>query len=166
MNEYIYDAVNRYTNKGILVDTNILLLLFVGTTNRARIERFKPTRQFTEEDYNLLVQFLNEFSKVVTTPNILTEVNSFINKLGEPEKQSCLSVFSQGISQSLSEVYKESQIICQAAEFIRFGLTDCGIREVAREDYLVLSDDLQLVNSLHADGIDAINFNHLRQFYI
>ncbi len=163
MNEDVVNTINRYKSRGILVDTNILLLLFVGTTNPTRIRRFKRTQQFTEADYDLLVALLDEFSKIITTPNILTEVNSLINQLGEPERQLCLSIFAQGIG-TLEENYQESSIIGRSPEFTRFGLTDCGIKEVAREQYLVLSDDLRFINSLYAAGIDAVNFNHLREY--
>ena len=46
--------------------------------------------------------------------------------------------------------------------FARFGLTDCGIEELTRNNYLVLTDDLRLSVQLQATGIDALNFNHLR----
>ncbi|MEC4803808.1 MAG: PIN domain-containing protein [Jaaginema sp. PMC 1079.18] len=163
MNEYIRDVVDRYRNRGILVDTNILLLLFVGATNRDRIRQFSRTKQFAESDYDLLVALLNEFDKVITTPNILTEVSNWIGYLKEPERQLCFSIFAQGIS-SLEENYVKSSVICQASEFMGFGLTDCSIKEMARGKYLVLSDDLKLVNNLHSTGIDAINFNNLRNF--
>lgn len=41
----------RYRQKGILVDTNILLLWFVGAVNRDRISQFKRTQKFSPEDF-------------------------------------------------------------------------------------------------------------------
>ena len=46
--------------------------------------------------------------------------------------------------------------------FSRFGLTDCGIILLAKNKYLVLTDDLKLHLYLKALGIDTINFNNLR----
>lgn len=84
-----FALINRYTSKGILVDTNILLLYFVGGIRRSRISQFNRTKQFNTKDYDLLIALLSDFRTVATTPNILTEVSSFIDKLGEPDRASC-----------------------------------------------------------------------------
>jgi len=154
---------SRYQQKGILVDTNILLLYFVGTTNRERVGRFKRTETFLPEDYDILVEILSYFSKIVTTPNILTEVNSLANQLGEPERTQCFAIFAQGIS-IFEEHYLESKTIAADQHFTRFGLTDCGIVSFAREQYLVLTDDLKLANHLQEQGIDTVNFNNIRVY--
>lgn len=133
----------QYRQKGIFIDTNILLLYFVGGVNRARISKFNRTQQFTPEDYDTLLKIIRFFPKRVTTPNVLTEVNSLSNQLGEPERSSCFKLFSASIS-LLDEHYIDSQTISQKEEFVRFGLTDSGILEVARNQYLVLTDALKL----------------------
>ncbi|SRR5579883_726980 len=153
----------RYRNQGILIDTNILLLYFVGNVNRERISRFKRTEQFVLEDYNLLLKIFNYFQKVVTTPNILTEVNSLANQLGEPERSRCFSLFAQSIS-TFHEFYIESNFIITSDQFVRFGLTDCGISSLVKDKYLVLTDDLKLAVHLQREGIDTVNFNNLRTY--
>ncbi|WP_017324244.1 PIN domain-containing protein [Synechococcus sp. PCC 7336] len=162
MNDWAKDLFNRYRHKGLLVDTNILLLYFVGLTNRDRISRFKRTRQFGAEDFDLLSQILEKrFSQIVTTPNVLTEVNSFINQLGEPEREQCLEFFARAMV-NLYELYLESEELVKSTEFSRFGLTDCGILELPVGQYLILTDDLRLTDSLQKRGVDVVNFNHLR----
>lgn len=151
----------RYQKAGILVDTNILLLYAVGLANKKRIPLFKRTRQFSIEDFDLLDQILRTFQKVVTTPNILTEVNSLANQLGEPERSQCLGLFTKIICQ-LEEQHHPSRHIAQFSEFQKFGLTDCSILNLSRDGYLVLTDDFRLSAYLHSQGIDTINFNHLR----
>lgn len=49
MKDVINSLIRRYHQKGILIDTNILLLYFVGTVNRERITRFNRTQQFIPE---------------------------------------------------------------------------------------------------------------------
>jgi len=151
----------RYCQTGILVDTNILLLYIVGLVNRQRIPKFKRTNQFIPEDYDLLVQILKSFRQVLTTPNILTEVNSLANQLGEPERSKCLQLFGQSMVQ-LEEVYHPSLQLAQLPEFQKFGLTDCSILNVAQGSYLVLTDDLRLAATLQRKGIDTVNFNNIR----
>ncbi len=162
MNSYAAELLNKYRRKGILIDTNILLLYFVGAVNPSRISRFKRTNSFNVDDYTLLCDLLLAFrDEIVTTPNILTEVNSLINQLGEPERSQCLVVFSQLLSQ-FSEHYSQSEIISKNEKFSRFGLTDCSIFEVAQGQYLVLTDDLKLAAYLQNQGVDTVNSNNLR----
>lgn len=106
-------------------------------------------------------KYFTSFQKIVTTPNILTEVNSLANQLGEPERSHWFAIFTQGIS-SLDEFYIESRSVATSERFTKFGLTDCGILNLARDQYLVLTDDLKLALYLQKERIDTINFNNLR----
>ena len=81
----VLDLLARYYIKGIIIDTNILLLYLIGRVDRERIPRLKRTAQFTSEDYDILLELVSKFKKVIATPNILTEVNSLANQLGEPK---------------------------------------------------------------------------------
>ncbi|MDX2232391.1 MAG: PIN domain-containing protein [Leptolyngbyaceae cyanobacterium bins.349] len=161
MSDNIRSLFAQYRQKGILIDTNILLLYFVGSVNRDRISRFNRTEKFIPEDYDTLLEIIRFFPKRVTTPNILTEVNSLSNQLGEPERSNCLSIFAKSIS-LLDEHYIDSCTISERPEFVRFGLTDCGILEAAQNQYLVLTDDLKLSVHLQSQGVDVVNFNNIR----
>lgn len=163
MKDEISSLFARYQQKEILIDTNILLLYFVGTVNRERISRFKRTQQFVPENYDLLVQILDSFQKIVTTPNILTEVNSLANQLGEPERSRCFTIFAEGISK-LEESYISSKAIATNERFTKFGLTNFGISNLAKNQYLVLTDDLKLAVYLQKEAIDTINFNNIRVY--
>ena len=163
MKDIVQALFQKYKKKGILIDTNILLLWFVGTVNRERISRFNRTEKFVPEDYDSLVQILSYFNKIVTTPNILTEVNSLANQLGEPERSQCLSVFATGVAR-LDETYLESNEVVKIDNFTKFGLTDCSIATLAKNKYLVLTDDFKLTNYLQKIEIDTINFNNIRVY--
>jgi len=163
MKDIVRSLFQKYKQKGILIDTNILLLWFVGTVNRERISKFNRTEKFLPEDYDSLVQILSYFNKIVTTPNILTEVNSLANQLGEPERSQCLSVFAQGVAR-LNESYLESQEVVKTESFTKLGLTDCSIVNIAKNKYLVLTDDFKLANYLQKIEIDTINFNNIRVY--
>ncbi len=161
MSNFTTDLVNRYCRKGILIDTNILLLWLVGSTNKARITQFNRTQNFEPRDYELLAYVFKKFQRILTTPNILTEVSNLINQLGEPERSRCFSIFARDIVK-LDEIYTDSHAITATDKFSKFGLTDCGIVNVAKDNYLVLTDDLKLASYLQSLGIDTINFNNIR----
>ncbi|MBO3463985.1 hypothetical protein G7B40_022045 [Aetokthonos hydrillicola Thurmond2011] len=163
MKDFIRSLFQNYKQKGILIDTNILLLWFVGTVNRSRISQFNRTEKFLPEDYDLLVSILSYFSKIVTTPNVLTEVNSLINQIGEPERSQCYSILAQAMT-VLDEFYIKSVDAVQLDNFTKYGLTDCGIVTLAKNKYLVLTDDFKLANYLQKVGIDTINFNNIRTY--
>lgn len=162
MNE-ITQLFSRYRNRGVLIDTNILLLLFVGLVNRDRISQFNRTEKFLPEDFDLLVNVVGYFQKVITTPNVLTELNSLINQLREPERSQCYTVLAQQIDQ-LNEFYLESQRIAQLERFPVFGLTDLSIMQTAKDQYLVLTDDLRFAGYLQSMAVDVVNFNNVRTF--
>lgn len=159
--EALAQLLSKYKHKGALIDTNLLLVYFVGLYDPRLISRFKRTATFTVEDFELLAQFVAFFSRVITTPNILTEVNSLSNQLAENIRRGYFSKFADRIS-TLDEHYLASSEIAALPAFDRFGLTDLGIVQLVRDQYLVLSDDLKLIIHLQQNGIDAINFNHIR----
>jgi rRNA-processing protein FCF1 len=163
MTDDIENLFARYRGKGILIDTNILLLWLIGSTNKARIAKFNRTQGFVPEDYELLVDIFQTFQKVLTTPNILTEVSNLINQLGEPERSQCFSIFARDIIQ-LDEIYTDSHTIAATDKFTKFGLTDCGIASLAKGNYLVLTEDFKLANYLQTIGIDTVNFNNIRMW--
>ena len=160
----IDQLIQRYKQAGILVDTTILLLYFIGAYDQDLIPKFKRTRQFTVEDHAILISLLGLFDKIVTTPNILTEVSNLSGQLGEPKKSEYFKKFSSGIS-LLEEEYVASKDVADMQEFVRFGLTDTGIVHLTRGKYLVLTDDFRLSQYLRSAEVDVINFNHIRPAY-
>ena len=151
----------RYKSRGILIDTNLLLLYFVGRHDSRRILTFERTRTFTIEDFKLLLGVFDYFDRVITTPNILTEVSNLSGKLSAHEKPAYYSEFASQ-TMLLKEEYIESTRACSLECFKNFHLTDSGIIDVASGQYLVLTDDLPLAGYLQNAGIDVINFNHIR----
>ncbi|HSN88330.1 MAG TPA: PIN domain-containing protein [Thermoanaerobaculia bacterium] len=153
--------IRRYGRKGIILDTNILLLHLVGRFDPSLISRFKRTAQFGKDDYLLLDRLLDRFETIVTTPGILAEVNSLSGQLPEPVRSQYFLLFSREIA-AFQEDFVESRQLAALAEFVKFGLTDAGIGRVARERYLILTDDFRLSQYLGKLGHDVVNFNHIR----
>ena len=163
MSSSVSDTSTAYRWEGLLIDSNLLLLLFVGLYDRTRIEKFKRTSQFTVEDFELLAAFIRRFKEVVTTPSILTEVSNLLGQLPEELKYSFYQSFAYGLK-DLHEHYTPSQELGDEKGFPKFGLTDTAILQAARGKFLVLTDDFRLTRYLLSQRIDVINFNHLRTF--
>jgi rRNA-processing protein FCF1 len=161
MSDPLLALMQHYRSRGVLVDTNILLLYFVGRFKRELIPSFRRTDQFTPEDFDLLLRLLKRFQRIVTTPNILSEVNSLSAQLGEPAKTPYFQEFAQGI-ETLDEHYVESTAAARIEHFPKLGLTDCAILHCAKGQFLVLTDDSRLYQLMEKSGVDVINFSHLR----
>jgi len=161
MADYFLDLLKSYQAKGVLVDANLLLVYFVGSYDLTQITRFKRTRAYTEDDFYILASIITFFSKVVTTPNVLTEVNSLSNQLPESVKPSYYSEFARRVD-TLEEHFIDSRQITHSIHFERFGLTDSGIVELVKGKYLVITDDLRFASYCQNTGVDVINFNNIR----
>ncbi len=158
---YFTDQLVRYKSKGALIDSNLLLLYVVGKYSPEKIAKFKRTSVYTVDDYLFLEKVVRFFKMVVTTPNILTEVSNLAGQLPERIKKEYFDEFRKEIV-VLNEEYIESRVVCNIEQFPKLGLTDVGIIETARGNYLVLTDDFPLYNTLLNLDIDAVNINHIR----
>ena len=155
---------NKFRQKGILIDTNLLVLLLVGSYNEDMISNFKRTTNYTIEDYRYLKVFLTRFEKHFYTPNILTEITNLTDSINSEPNFS----FFQHVKYMLG-AFKEHNVssdeIMELKSFLKFGLTD-AVNCKLSDKYLVLTDDLRLYSYLANQGLPAINFNHIRNFYL
>ena len=156
-------AIARYRNKGVLLDTNLLLLYFVGLAEPSAVESFKPLTNhgLGNDAFEILCGVIAKFSKLVTTPHILTEVSNHSDKMkGEAHSRLCKQI--EHCVKEFVECNERSAELCGRAEFSRFGLTDTAIAALAPKKFLVVTIDFPLAGYLKAKGVDVINFNHLR----
>lgn len=149
----------------ILLDTNLLVLYLVGTASREYIPRHKRLQAFTVDDYDLLLTRISRALSVLVTPNTLTETSNLAAYIGEPAKVAVFQVLRSVIAVS-EEKYIPSQTAAGREEFIRLGLTDAAIIEAALQEVVILTADLNLYLAAMSHGIQAINFNHLRDRYL
>jgi predicted nucleic acid-binding protein len=128
-----------------------------------QIPKFKRTKKFVEQDYDLVRAFFNVFTLKVTTPNILTEISNLAGDIA-PGLRKRFFRSLQTSFELLNEQYVPSQIGASSPIFPQIGLTDSIIAQVAMQRYLVVTDDFVLFNYLGSIEADVINFNHLREF--
>lgn len=156
--------LNTFKTKGVVVDTNLLLLLFVGGFDPNLVPEFKRTKDYTEIDYYTLVNFLSHFDKIYYTPNIITEITNLSDSINSD------GIFFHFIEQALSspvffEEFRATREVTKIKHFVKFGLTDIVNYDLAKE-YLILTNDLKLYSFISSQGLPAINFNHIRDFYL
>jgi len=145
----------------IVVDTNLLVLLVVGLTDRTLITKHKRTRSFELADFDLLTQFLSNFDEVVVTPHILTEASNLVSQIGEPILSAVRHTFST-LLETQREEFQPSHIVANHNLFIRLGLTDCAVLNLVKDKTPLITVDLDLYLAAAATNSNAENFNHLR----
>jgi hypothetical protein len=75
------ELIAKCRANGLFLDSNLLLLLLIGAVERGLVIRFKRTRVFLQEDYDLLCDVVAQFTRVVTTPHVLAEVSNLATAL-------------------------------------------------------------------------------------
>lgn len=165
MIDLFHQQVKRYRQSGVLLDTNLFMLLLVGTLDPTKIGSFKRTNRYVSEDFEILRILLEPFDSLVTTPHILAEVSNLSGNQGDHFGNAYFQLFVERIKLAI-EVYYPSRELMLKPEFLKYGLADTGIAQAAAGRYLVLTDDLPLYVYLASSGTDAVNFTHFRQQYL
>lgn len=166
MPEDVASKIRRHLRSGVLVDTNLLLVYFVGLYDSVSgyqvINNFKYTKgRYDTGDFDVLIALLERFDTRITTPHILTEVSNMLGQLSDPARTTCFELLKQTIP-SLHELSISSTQLSDDEAFLKFGIADTAIRKVAEDSYLVLTDDFRLAGYLDRIGIDALNFHHIK----
>jgi hypothetical protein len=165
ISEALRHVLHKYQGRGALLDTNLLLLIFVGFADQKLIASFKRTNSqgFSVGDLELLqkvIRFLG--GKLTTTPHILAETSNYIFQLGKPDQLTVLTKAAKMID-GFSELYASACELTKRQEFFTHGLTDTGIIEAAKNGSLIISVDFDLVAHAGKANVGAINFNHIRR---
>jgi len=159
----LVSLVQKYRGRGAVLDSNLLLLLVVGTYNAARIGKFKRTEKYIPNDFRLLEILRKQLDHWVATPNIITEVDNLSRQTDEREYSGISSAFNTVINK-----FVERHLSCQEAIanplHARLGVTDCITLALASERHLIVTDDFPLAGRLEKMGCDVININNIRQF--
>ena len=142
-----------------LLDTNLLLLLIVGTFDPARVTNHARLSAYSEEDLGTLLGLLEPYSLHISLPNILTEASNLL-KVGHPSVDPRLGSAFAAYCQNLDEVYQPSRDVTATEAFVKFGLTDAAIVRSLRADVTILTDDYALSGVIASAGGRVINIRH------
>lgn len=164
---YWKELIRKHRQSGILIDTNLLLLLMIGAVNEKLIGG-KRTERYTVDHYRALTNLLKDFQHLITTPHILTEVSNlggtaltgkfleaFYIMLRVPGLFSIESIDDYVVEQQVSRLEVEARHV------IKFGLTDAVIAKLCERKILLISDDFDLYGTITGQGGEAINFSHV-----
>lgn len=157
--------VNQHRENGIILDTNVLLLLIFALYQPSKIG-FTRLQNYNSEDGQLLIQFVKKFKRIVTTHHILAETSNLARQIskGVHSRQLANILYPLFFNTSENSFAKLNinEILADANLFEKLGLTDSCIATLT-QNQLLLTDDLDLYIAAISNGSDAINFTHMRE---
>lgn len=146
--------------KRVFLDTGLLMLFVVGAIDRKLIAKHHRLKEFQEKDYDILIDNIGHVDKVLVTPNTLTEASNLLDKHGEPERSRIFEALRIFIGEQ-EEIVVASNAASQRKEFIRLGLTDAVLLEVASRSSPLITVDLALyLAAISKEAESAFNFRH------
>jgi len=148
----------------IALDANLLLLLLIGVADPRLVPHHRRLKAHDVASFDLLLEILGPEPKIVTTPNILTEVSNLLScGLRGAEIRELRRALCMLLDQSV-EVFNSSRRVAADDAFVRLGLTDAVLlRMTWPTDSCVLTDDLDSFLACRSQGITARNFTTLRE---
>ena len=146
----------------LFIDANLLVLLVVGSVGRHLIAKHRRLREYTAEDYDVLVDLLSPVERILVTPNTLTETSNLLGQHRDPERSRFFAMLRALIHET-EEVVVASIDASGNGAFTRLGLTEAALLEVVTQDTPLVTVDLDLYLAVLEKGPDAVvNFTHLR----
>lgn len=147
--------------RSVVLDTNLLLLLIVGSLDRQLIAKHKRTRKFTPDHYDTLRDFLSSYPAISVTPNVITETSNLLRQTNEETARRLLAVLKRFLP-NFAERFVASTDAAGVSGFLFLGITDAAILHSPPPDSVLLTDDLTLYVQAGRLGRTAINFTHLQ----
>ena len=143
---------------GAFIDTNLLVLLVIGSVDRGLVAKHRRTRTFTPENYDRLIEWIGDL-QVFVTPNTLTEAS---NLLKNPKDIRFLEQLRKLIEIS-KEIIVSSATAASNSKFTWLGLADTALLEVVSPKRPLITVDLELYVAALSKGKEvAVNFTYLQ----
>jgi hypothetical protein len=143
--------------RDVIIDTNIFILFLAGQINENRIENYTRNSLYTKEDYYFLLNILSNFDRIITSPNILTEVDNILNRITGEDKYRYLLLVKTIYKQTI-EKYIKTETVSQNWFFGALGITDSAILMMAKESELLISGDSSLCDYAKSLNIKTFDF--------
>ena len=159
MSSYLSVLIDKYKEKGVFIDSGILLPFVVGSTNPRLIKNFKRTANFDKNDFILITEFVEAFDYKITSPHILTEVSDLLGESND------FHIFLETYINLAEEKFLPSIEITKSETFLKFGLADSAIIDISKNSYLIFTSDNRFYGYLEKKRIDAVTFDLLKSVF-
>lgn len=172
--KYIFN----YNPDGLILDTNILILLLIGNYDKNLIETYPPLtdtgKSYTVDDFKVLSEILGFFKTLVITPQILSELSSLVikptNGLYDAVRDKYISSIVARLRNSQERFHKSRFLWDLEIKILRdYGFTDMNLIGLSKNKKLpILTDDLPFYiyaqQTIPIMNYQTIKYAYLRDF--
>ncbi len=146
-------------HNAVVLDANLLVLLVVGMASPAYISRHKRLRAYNVRDFELLRTVLAAASRVIVTPNTVTEASNLAGQISEPARTLVFTKL-RALLTIAEERYVASRQAAESGTFLRLGITGAVVLDAMDVSSTLLTSDLDLYLEAARQGRTVVNFNH------
>lgn len=143
--------------RDVIIDTNIFILFLAGQINENKIGRYTRNSLYSKEDYYFLLRILADYDRIITSPNIFTEVDNILNRIQGEDKYRYLILVKTIFKQTL-EKYIKTETVAENWFFDSLGITDSSILMMATDCDLLISGDASLCDYAKSLNIKTFDF--------
>ncbi|MCL1946389.1 MAG: hypothetical protein FWF51_04435 [Chitinivibrionia bacterium] len=160
----------------IVLDSNVFILFFAGNINPDRIGHYTRKKKdrknnlgWNIDDYNFLLNKLGNDYKIITSPNVSTEVDNILNGIEGEDKLKYLNFAEKIYSDSIEEYIESKSVFCNNYDtdyylLYELGLSDFVVLEIAKKSDLLISADSKLCDRAKSLDINVVDFKEYKQF--
>ena len=145
----------------LFLDTNIFVFFLVASLDPNLLKNCRRTEQFSVEDFDLLLRFIEQFREMRVTPPVITESCNLLEDFNNAHERSIFAALTE-LLKKLGERHVRSVELADTSVFLSLGLADASLFSAASKGASVLTEDFKLRGVITGRGFMAENFNHLR----
>lgn len=162
--------MTNFDGRAVLLDTNLLLLLLIGSIDRKLLTTNKRVRGYSEREFLFLINCLSSAKALQTTQHVCTQTSDLgASSLFGGYRKSFLELLRRIHIQDSdvrlripAEELTQPILQLDASVVDELGVADAGLINAALANNSVLfTDDLQLCLRAARHGVEAANFNDL-----
>lgn len=166
MNNYdeIAKFIFKYQPEGVIVDTEVLILFFLGKYNPDLVEQNKITNKFQLQDIDLVDKIIGQFKKIIITPHIIAEVSNHSKYAFKSPHTAPFFETMVKLLESTTEKGVEINELCKTdIQLIsEYGFTDMAMHHLSHDTGIpILSSDGRFCRPFSSQ-IPIINFNYIK----
>ncbi len=159
INSYAQAVLAQSRSKYLLLDSNLLILLLLGSYDIKLIASFKRLSNFSTADFQMMRDLSQSF-KIATSAHVLTEVSNLAKDLPQHQRQNAFSYIASRIVY-LKENVVAVEEVASNAEFTSFGITDAVLANLCGS-HLLLTNDRRLAAHLRNKRQSVLTLDDLR----
>jgi hypothetical protein len=147
----------------VVIDTNLLVLLVVGSASRNYIDKHKRLAgDYSTDDFDLLSELIGRFSDIVLLPHVLAETSTLARQITNPARSKIQGALRTLVATTI-ELPLQSINGVHRGEFDELGLTDAMILHLCSLSGsgispTLITTDAALANSASSLGYSVIDY--------